>query len=84
MRRRERVYGISPSWVEETLARQSGKCAICERAITTSANVDHDHLTGKVRGMLCSPCNKNLAMLENAAWLSAATRYLDRHSVRAA
>ena len=41
------------------LAAQDGKCAICLTA--SAAHIDHDHATGKVRGMLCFRCNAALA-----------------------
>ena len=55
-------------------AAQGGLCAICrngDRKLVT----DHDHATGRVRGLLCSPCNSRLGYVEGA-WMPAATAYL--------
>lgn len=46
---------------------QEGLCAICRRQIgfTRETHVDHCHLTGKVRGLLCSGCNRALGGAED-------------------
>lgn len=59
-----RKYGITLDDYQEMLAQQEGKCAIC--GSTEAKNfgdtlvVDHDHATGKVRGLLCGTCNTAL------------------------
>jgi hypothetical protein len=59
-------YGISPEEYEEMLKRQDGKCAICHRPPKKNAlAVDHDHHTGRVRGLLCQPCNRYLGRIDN-------------------
>jgi hypothetical protein len=61
--------------VDELLANQDGKCAICRSA--AAAHVDHDHETGKVRGMLCFRCNAALGQFdEQPVVLMQAARYL--------
>lgn len=54
-----KVYGIQPDDYDKMYAAQDGKCAICRRAtgLTRRLSVDHDHATGKVRGLLCRVCN---------------------------
>jgi len=45
------------------LKKQNGKCLICEKEMT-KPQVDHDHKTGKYRGILCIPCNNGLGVYE--------------------
>jgi hypothetical protein len=76
-----RKYGISLIEYDVLLAAQGGKCAICGRERPTRGDqmlqVDHCHRTGKVRGLLCSPCNTVLGFLEdNPQALQAAIVYL--------
>jgi hypothetical protein len=53
------TYGLEPGEYAKRYAEQDGRCAICRRATgaTRRLSVDHDHATGKVRGLLCRPCN---------------------------
>lgn len=57
---------------------QDGQCAIssCDAEATV---VDHCHRTGKVRSLLCRPCNVHLAWIENQLWKSAAESYLQEY-----
>ncbi len=57
---------------------QGGVCAICKEPCSRGVlSVDHDHTTGKVRGLLCRDCNSGLGSFrDNPAHLSAAIRYL--------
>jgi Recombination endonuclease VII len=60
------------------LAQQFGKCAICDRPIDTLANIDHDHLTGEIRGLLCGRCNKAIGWFgDDPELLGRAMVYLD-------
>jgi hypothetical protein len=51
------------------LASQDGRCAICRSACGTGRRlaVDHDHATGRIRGLLCFRCNTSLARYEEYA-----------------
>ena len=53
-----RRYGIGQAEVDAMLAAQGGLCAACK--IDEPQHVDHDHKTGRVRGMLCYLCNQAL------------------------
>ena len=55
-------YGVSPKDYHTLLALQSNRCAICraEQKRGRALGVDHDHRTGKVRGLLCDRCNMGL------------------------
>lgn len=81
-------FGITLSDYAALAAEQDNKCAICANPETEMRNgkvkalaVDHDHATGKVRGLLCVACNTGLGKLgENRNVLLSAIRYLDKHS----
>ncbi len=62
--------------------RQGGRCAICGRTPDEGGLViDHEHGSGKVRGLLCGPCNRGLGMFgDEAARLKAAVEYLEQNS----
>lgn len=61
LRNRLRRYGLTVYAARELERAQGGTCAICAVAISLSdrrSHIDHDHETGKVRGILCAPCNQ--------------------------
>ena len=60
--RRQLVYGITPERFDKMLIAQAGLCAICSKA--EPLQVDHDHTTGKIRGLLCLLCNRDIGALE--------------------
>lgn len=55
-------HGLTVEQLEKMLADQGHACAICREplALTGNRNVDHDHETGRIRGLLCRPCNTGL------------------------
>ena len=54
-------YGISIEQYEKALDQQKGVCKICGRPPKRlRLAVDHDHKTGRVRGLLCMRCNRRL------------------------
>jgi len=73
-------YGITPEEYDTMLGLQGGGCAICGSSNTArdSLAVDHDHDTGRVRGLLCSGCNTGLGMFgDDLERLRKALRYLE-------
>lgn len=61
----------------EIYAKLEGKCQICKQQFKTLC-VDHDHTTGKVRGLLCRPCNLGIsAFLENNKVMQNAIKYIE-------
>lgn len=80
-----KTYGITQSEFEEMFAAQGGRCAICESDDPTRHwTVDHDHLTGAVRGILCWHCNVGLGHFRDDALniVAAADYLLSRNAVR--
>ena len=82
--RLKKEYGITPEQYDEMLKCQDNRCAICERhqsEFKIRLAVDHCHHTGKVRGILCSDCNKSLGgFKDGVGMLNKATAYLQRES----
>jgi hypothetical protein len=73
----KRKYGLTLEAFDQLLASQGGGCAICGRP--DADNVDHDHETGHVRGILCFPCNVAIGLVhEDGERLLAAASYLSR------
>lgn len=72
-----RRYGIGAPEVDAMIAAQGGRCPICGR--TDPEQVDHDHATGKVRGILCFNCNGGLGQFrDDVDSLLMAADYLSR------
>ena len=76
-------YGITLEDYNNMVTTQKRKCAICPAIIDEIILcVDHDHNTGKVRGLLCDKCNRGLGFfLDSPALLRKAAEYLDQHSI---
>lgn len=79
---RVRVYNHGLDAVEHFLVelkRQKGKCAICRTVLTYRPQQDHNHVTGRRRGVLCILCNVALERLEtHATWEKQARKYLKK------
>lgn len=72
-----RRYGITAEHFDAMAAEQGGLCAICREA--PGDQVDHDHVTGRVRGLLCFNCNGALGQFRDRRDLMLrAVAYLDR------
>lgn len=79
-------YGIGLADYEALLLFQGGRCAICSATAadltTRHLHVDHDHITGRIRGLLCSHCNRALGNVrDDAGRLRRLADYLDRGGV---
>lgn len=82
-RRRFRKYGITAEQFDALLATQGNRCAICKSANwgVKGPAIDHCHTTGKVRGILCSPCNLALGQFGDSIFvIMEAARYMAEHS----
>lgn len=78
-------YGVTLEWHREKLSKQNGVCAICKQPETTvirnkviAMPVDHDHNTGRARGLLCTKCNRGLGLFrDDKEILKSAVQYLE-------
>jgi len=77
-----REYGISSKDYFIMLDAQNGKCAICDKTTEEKLCVDHDHKTGKVRGLLCRNCNLKLQIYEDQKFMDRAEMYIKIHELR--
>lgn len=80
--RRKKKYGIPRAEYEAMVEAQQGRCAICgEVPHDKNLRVDHDHATGKVRGLLCPQCNAGLGNFRDSfTRMQRAFGYLLHHS----
>lgn len=73
-------YNIDLETYNQLLVDQNHKCAICktdETSLSKKLSVDHDHATGKIRGLLCQHCNLGLGHFkDNIDLLLDAIKYL--------
>lgn len=76
-------YDLSPADLERLIEAHNNRCAICGKPPKTRIlAVDHDHATGRIRGLLCGYCNGGLGMFrDDPALLRAAIAYLKRGAV---
>ncbi|MFD5910229.1 endonuclease VII domain-containing protein [Streptomyces massasporeus] len=61
---RARQYGLAIEQYREMRDKQAGACAICGAAAKT-LHIDHCHVTGRVRGLLCPMCNTGLGQFQD-------------------
>ncbi len=77
-------YGISEDDYYSLLNKQGGMCAICGEFLASDKEffcIDHDHKTGKVRGLLCSKCNRGIGHFDDESWiLLSAFNYIEEHN----
>lgn len=79
-----RTYGAPRGDYIRRLGEQGNRCAICDRAPGESGGrplgMDHDHISGKIRALLCNQCNSGIGMLgDNPALVRKALAYLELH-----
>lgn len=79
----EKKYGLTEQGYNALLEAQDNRCAVCRsdewRGKDSAPHIDHDHATGRVRGLLCGPCNTGLGQYrDDPALLRAAAVYLER------
>lgn len=70
-------YGLTESNFQKMVDEQNNRCKLCASKPKTHLYVDHDHTTGKIRGLLCHSCNVALGLFkDNITTLSNAILYL--------
>lgn len=82
-------YGITAETYQAMMEVQGGKCAICQSQTSRTdwrsgkvhaLSVDHDHVTGKIRALLCDNCNRGLGLFgDSTDTVLAAATYLKHH-----
>ena len=87
----KRNYGLTLQEVTAMFEQQRGLCACCgnpERSIVRKTgeikmlHIDHDHTTGKIRGLLCQDCNMALGhMLDSSERIQLLLDYARRHGL---
>jgi hypothetical protein len=79
---RQRKYNVNSEEFKAIFIAQGSCCAICKTQETskTGWHLDHDHITGKLRGILCQHCNNGLGYFkDNIHHLAIAISYLMRY-----
>ena len=80
----KKVWDITLEQYNEILDSQNGVCAICKEKPIEGKNlfIDHNHETGKVRGLLCNHCNLGIGNLkENEYIFLESIKYLKKYSL---
>lgn len=62
--RREYMYGITPLDYAALMLACHGACCLCKEVFLKTPSIDHNHTTGKVRGLVCQSCNVFIGMIE--------------------
>jgi hypothetical protein len=79
-----RLYGITAEEYNNLFMEQEGRCAICGRhqqEFSKALFVDHNHITGEIRGLLCGNCNAMLGQAkEKEEILRKGAEYLERYA----
>jgi hypothetical protein len=73
-------YGLTPDAIAAMKDAQGNKCAICAEEFSATPQIDHCNTTGKVRALLCRPCNTGLGgARDRVTVLQAMIKYLRKH-----
>jgi len=77
-------YGISVADKIAMISRQGNKCPICLSDIElANGRVDHNHITGEIRGILCSKCNTGIGQLRDSpVIILSAFKYLTERVIQ--
>lgn len=76
----KRLYNLTEDQYDALLTQQNNACALCRKPQPDKKvkrlSVDHDHDTGRIRGLLCTTCNFIIGKLDDADWRYRADTYL--------
>jgi len=76
------VYGLTEVEFNQIIVYQLGRCVICQDTFIGMPHVYHNHSTGRIRGLLCAPCNKGIGLLrDDPNLMRKAIYYLEKESV---
>jgi len=77
----EQRYGITLAEYNVIKQVQNDLCAVCQKPYAATLHVDHDHKTGRIRGLLCKNCNIMLgAATDVPSTLRRGADYLEKYS----
>ena len=77
-RRRRKLYGIDT--IKYDKLNNKHICPVCKRISNKNLSIDHNHLTGKIRGFICNNCNVALGRVNDSALiLRELAKYLDEY-----
>ena len=65
----KRFWNMTPEQYDEMLQKQNGTCALCDRTESNPNKrlcIDHDHTTGKIRGLLCDNHNRAMGLFKDS------------------
>lgn len=78
----KKKYGITVAERDELFLRQGNCCAICKTKSAAAWDIDHCHVSGQVRGILCHPCNVMLGMAkDDTSVLISGVAYLNSFNI---
>jgi hypothetical protein len=81
----KKLYGITIEQYDQLLSNQNGCCAICKKSQTQfkrKLHVDHNHITGQVRGLVCVSCNSGIACFErDKLFFDKVKEYLNKYNL---
>jgi len=78
----KREFGITLNDYNKMFQEQQGCCKICNKHQSNfkkALHVDHDHITNKIRALLCVVCNTRLTIIANKEWCVKASLYLQEY-----
>lgn len=75
-------YGLTEEQFNSMLISQGCRCKLCRELLSQrNTRVDHNHINGKIRGILCSKCNSGLGQFnDDIRCLTSAIKYLEENN----